>query len=200
MVCRCIFPLFTFVPVVYRMDEFALIGTSSESTSKSVSLDGARRMALKRIEAFVLTFSDPQTFAAAAASSAPASLSQVTESARIPEAGHLRCRFSLSLSCWYQKLYLYLFAPINVNFAYILHLERLDISQITPCCLSIVIHFDAPNCSSFLKSHQSVFYLFMVFPFWHSLFKWIDDPNLNWKKLLESWRSLNAIIVLPLII
>lgn len=96
MVCRCIFPLFTFVPVVYRMDEFALIGTSSESTSKSVSLDGARRMALKRIEAFVLTFSDPQTFAAAAASSAPASLSQVTESARIPEAGHLRCRFSLS--------------------------------------------------------------------------------------------------------
>ncbi|KAG5565410.1 hypothetical protein RHGRI_001337 [Rhododendron griersonianum] len=74
-----------------RMDEFALIGTSSESTSKSVSLDGARRMALKRIEAFVLTFSDPQTFAAAAASSAPASLSQVTESARIPEAGHLRC-------------------------------------------------------------------------------------------------------------
>ncbi|KAH7849803.1 hypothetical protein Vadar_023258 [Vaccinium darrowii] len=74
-----------------RMDEFALVGTSSESTSKSVSLDGARRMALKRIEAFVLTFSDPQTFAAAAASSAPASLSQVTESARIPEAGHLRC-------------------------------------------------------------------------------------------------------------
>lgn len=97
MVCRCIFPLFTFVPVVYRMDEFALIGTSSESTSKSVSLDGARRMALKRIEAFVLTFSDPQTFAAAAASSAPAPLSQITESARIPEAGHLRCRFSLCL-------------------------------------------------------------------------------------------------------
>lgn len=95
MLCRCIFPLFTFVPVEYRMDEFALIGTSSENTSKSVSLDGARRMALKRIEAFVLTFSDPQTFAAAAASSAPASLSQVTESARIPEAGHLRCRFSL---------------------------------------------------------------------------------------------------------
>ena len=80
------------------MDEFALIGTSSESTSKSISLDGARRMALKHIEAFVLTFSDPQTFAAAALSSAPAALSQVTESARIQEAGHLRCRFSLSLS------------------------------------------------------------------------------------------------------
>ncbi|XP_023899766.1 protein ARABIDILLO 1 [Quercus suber] len=74
-----------------RMDEYALIGTSSESTSKSVSLDGARRMALKHIEAFVLTFSDPHAFAAAAASSAPAALSQVTEGARIQEAGHLRC-------------------------------------------------------------------------------------------------------------
>ncbi|OIV89599.1 hypothetical protein TanjilG_15872 [Lupinus angustifolius] len=74
-----------------RMDEFALVGTSSESASKSVSLDGARRMALKNIEAFVLIFSDPQAFAAAAASSAPAALAQVTESARIQEAGHLRC-------------------------------------------------------------------------------------------------------------
>lgn len=82
------------------MDEYALVGTSSESSSKSVSLDGARRMALKHIEAFVLTFSDPHAFAAAAASSAPAALSQVTEGARIQEAGHLRCRspFSLSLS------------------------------------------------------------------------------------------------------
>ncbi|BBG97308.1 ARABIDILLO-1 [Prunus dulcis] len=74
-----------------RMDEFALIGTSSESISKSVSLDGSRRMALKHIEAFVLTFSDQQTFSAAAASSAPAALAQVTEGARIQEAGHLRC-------------------------------------------------------------------------------------------------------------
>ncbi|KAL5795001.1 hypothetical protein ACOSP7_003595 [Xanthoceras sorbifolium] len=74
-----------------RMDEFALIGTSSESTSKSVNLDGARRLALKHIEVFVLTFSDPQAFAAAAASSAPAALAQVTEKARIQEAGHLRC-------------------------------------------------------------------------------------------------------------
>ena len=80
------------------MDEFALIGTSSESTSKSVSLDGARRMALKHIETFILTFSDPQSFSAAAVSSAPAALAQVTESARIQEAGHLRCRYSLSLS------------------------------------------------------------------------------------------------------
>ncbi|KAI9180209.1 hypothetical protein LWI28_002332 [Acer negundo] len=74
-----------------RTDEFALIGTSSESTSKSVNLDGARRMALKHIDAFVLTFSDPQAFATAAASSAPAALAQVTERARIQEAGHLRC-------------------------------------------------------------------------------------------------------------
>ena len=88
------------------MDEYALVGTSSESTSKSVSLDGARRMALKHIEAFVLTFSDPHAFAAAAASSAPAALSQVTEGARIQEAGHLRCRFPFSLSLSrYRKLW-----------------------------------------------------------------------------------------------
>ncbi|KAH8516574.1 hypothetical protein H0E87_004792 [Populus deltoides] len=74
-----------------RMDEFALIGTSTENISKSVNLDGARRMALKHIEAFVLTFTDPQAFATAAASSAPAALAQVTERARIQEAGHLRC-------------------------------------------------------------------------------------------------------------
>ncbi|KAF3439371.1 hypothetical protein FNV43_RR17648 [Rhamnella rubrinervis] len=52
-----------------RMDEYALIGTSSESISKGVSLDGARRMALKNIESFVLKFSDQQSFSAAAASS-----------------------------------------------------------------------------------------------------------------------------------
>ncbi|KAL2330050.1 hypothetical protein Fmac_017631 [Flemingia macrophylla] len=74
-----------------RMDEYALVGSASESSSKSVSLDGARRMALKHIEAFVLMFSDPQAFAAAASSSAPAALAQVTEGARIQEAGHLRC-------------------------------------------------------------------------------------------------------------
>ncbi|KAJ1375917.1 protein ARABIDILLO 1 [Sesbania bispinosa] len=75
------------------MDEFALVGTMSESTSKSVILDGARRMDLKHIEAFVLSFSAPQAFAAAAASSASAALAQVTEGACIQEAGHLRCRF-----------------------------------------------------------------------------------------------------------
>ncbi|KMS99948.1 hypothetical protein BVRB_1g017930 [Beta vulgaris subsp. vulgaris] len=74
-----------------RIGEVASAGTSSEGVSKCVSLDGARRMALKHIEAFVLTFSDPQAFAAAAASSAPAALAQVTEAARIQEAGHLRC-------------------------------------------------------------------------------------------------------------
>lgn len=87
------------------MDECALPGSSSEGISKSVSLDGARRMALKNIEAFVQTFSDPQAFASAAASSAPAALVQVTERARIQEAGHLRCRFTQTpcrnlLDCW----------------------------------------------------------------------------------------------------
>ncbi|KAJ4825902.1 Protein ARABIDILLO 1 [Turnera subulata] len=74
-----------------KMDECALVGSSSESSSKGLSLAGARRMALKHIEAFVHTFSDPQAFASAAASSAPAALVQVTERARIQEAGHLRC-------------------------------------------------------------------------------------------------------------
>jgi hypothetical protein len=74
-----------------RMDEYALVGSSSESISKSVSLDAARRMALKNIEAFVLSFSDHQAFVTASLSSGPAALAQVTELARIPEAGHLRC-------------------------------------------------------------------------------------------------------------
>lgn len=85
------------------MDEFALVGTSTESSSKSVNLEGARRMALKNIEAFILTFTDPQAFTAAAASSAPAALTQVTELSRIHEAGHLRCRsFSLSSFLFYR--------------------------------------------------------------------------------------------------
>lgn len=75
------------------MDEIALVGSSSEGASKSVNFDGARRMALKHIEAFVLTFSEPQLFSMAAASSAPAALAQIAEAARIQEAGHLRCRF-----------------------------------------------------------------------------------------------------------
>ncbi|KAG1354394.1 Protein ARABIDILLO 1 [Cocos nucifera] len=75
----------------HRMDEVALVGSSSEGASKSVNFDAARRMALKHIKDFVLTFSEPQLFSMAAASSAPAALAQVAEAARIQEAGHLRC-------------------------------------------------------------------------------------------------------------
>ncbi|KAL6495354.1 Protein ARABIDILLO 1 [Orobanche gracilis] len=74
-----------------RMDEIALVGTSTEGGSKSVNLDGLRRTTLKHIDAFVMTFSDTQAFAAAASSSAHAALAQVIELARIQEAGHLRC-------------------------------------------------------------------------------------------------------------
>lgn len=86
--------VYLYLYILYRLDEVALLGSSSENASKSVNLHGARRMALKHIEAFVLAFSDPQAFSAAAASSAPAALTQVTELARIHEAGHLRCRFA----------------------------------------------------------------------------------------------------------
>ncbi|KAK6920368.1 Armadillo [Dillenia turbinata] len=74
-----------------RMDDVAMIGTSSDSGSKNVNLDGARRLALNNIKTFVHKFSNHQAFSAAAASSAPAALAQVTEAARIQEAGHLRC-------------------------------------------------------------------------------------------------------------
>ncbi|KAM7261071.1 hypothetical protein ACFE04_026546 [Oxalis oulophora] len=77
-----------------RMDEFALIGSTNESTSKSASLDGARKLALRQVETFVLSFSD----ANAVASSNPSTLSQITEKARIQEAGHLRCSPMLSSS------------------------------------------------------------------------------------------------------
>lgn len=74
-----------------RLDEIALIGSPLEGTSKSVSLEGARRLALKHIDAFILSFSSSPAFSAASASLAPAALAQVTEAARIQEAGHLRC-------------------------------------------------------------------------------------------------------------
>ncbi|KAK4798215.1 hypothetical protein SAY86_030541 [Trapa natans] len=74
-----------------RMDECALSGTSSESSPKVMSLDGSRRIALKHIEALINMFYDRQAFAAAAASSAPAALVEVTERVRIQEAGYLRC-------------------------------------------------------------------------------------------------------------
>ncbi|KAH0889998.1 hypothetical protein HID58_052427 [Brassica napus] len=51
-------------------------------------------MALKHIEAFVITFMDPQVFVAAAVSSTFTMLAQVTERARIQEAGHLRLEMS----------------------------------------------------------------------------------------------------------
>ena len=77
------------------MDEIALVGSSSEGTSKSVNLDGARRMALKHIESFVLSFSDSHLFSMAVASSGPGALAQIGETARIQEAGHLRCRYRI---------------------------------------------------------------------------------------------------------
>ncbi|XP_022842953.1 protein ARABIDILLO 1-like [Olea europaea var. sylvestris] len=69
-----------------RLDQVA-----TESISKSVSLDGARRMALKHVETFILSFSNPQAFSAASASLATAALTQVLNSVRIQDAGHLRC-------------------------------------------------------------------------------------------------------------
>ncbi|KAL5745885.1 hypothetical protein ACOSP7_027031 [Xanthoceras sorbifolium] len=73
-----------------RMDDTAPMG-SSEGTSKSVNLNMVRRTALKHIGDFVRSFSDQHTFAIAATSAAPTALAQITERARIPEAGHLRC-------------------------------------------------------------------------------------------------------------
>ncbi|KAG6492965.1 hypothetical protein ZIOFF_047936 [Zingiber officinale] len=69
--------------LVNRMDEVG--------SSKSVNFDGARKMALKQIEEFLLSFSDPHIFSEAATSSAPATLAQVVEAVRIPEAGNLIC-------------------------------------------------------------------------------------------------------------
>ena len=86
------------------MDEAAIVGTSSEGSSKGVNIEGARRMALKHIEIFVLTFSDPQVFSMAAASSAPAALSQVAEAVFIQEAGHLRCRFGFTFRVYFVHL------------------------------------------------------------------------------------------------
>ncbi|KAL6641464.1 hypothetical protein ACP70R_019645 [Stipagrostis hirtigluma subsp. patula] len=74
-----------------RIDEIEFIGTSSDSSSKNINVEGARRIAIKHIETFVLTFSDPHMFSMAAASSAPAALSHVAEAVFIHEAGHLRC-------------------------------------------------------------------------------------------------------------
>lgn len=75
------------------MDEVAFGLPNGESNSRTVvSLDVANKLALRNIEAFVQTFSDQQALTGAASSWAPAALNQVTEDARIQEAGHLRCR------------------------------------------------------------------------------------------------------------
>lgn len=74
-----------------RMEEAAAAGMVFDSAPKNGNLDGARRMALRHIEAFIMTFSDHQTFSVATSSCAPAAFAQVAETARIQEAGHLRC-------------------------------------------------------------------------------------------------------------
>lgn len=74
------------------MDEYAaMIGITSESTSKGVPLDGARTIALKHIEAFIMAFMEPQIIAAASSSFAPSVLAKLTENIQIHEAAHLRC-------------------------------------------------------------------------------------------------------------
>lgn len=92
------------------MDEFALIGTSSESTSRSSSIEMAKGKALKSIKSFLRSFFDPQTFAAAAASSSLAPLWQVAESSHIQEAGHLRCR--LKWTCFQNNIFPNIFSIV----------------------------------------------------------------------------------------
>ncbi|XWS36983.1 hypothetical protein CRYUN_Cryun19dG0004200 [Craigia yunnanensis] len=74
-----------------RIDGAVSVGPSSQGSSKTLNADGVGRMALKHVEEFVISFYDPQTFYAAAASLVPTALAQITETIRIPEAGHLRC-------------------------------------------------------------------------------------------------------------
>eukprot|EP00249_Psilotum_nudum_P024609 c29236_g1_i1 orf=349-3153(+) len=74
-----------------RMDEYAMGTTFCESVTKCGGLEGARRLATQHIEAFVQAFSDQHALAVAAVSWAPAALMIVADSARIQEAGHLRC-------------------------------------------------------------------------------------------------------------
>ncbi|KAK9749176.1 hypothetical protein RND81_02G107200 [Saponaria officinalis] len=74
-----------------RVDEAVLAGVSSEHAAKKIRLDGAKRIALKHIDAFLRTFYDPRAFAAAATSSAPGALTHVTKATQIEEVAHLRC-------------------------------------------------------------------------------------------------------------
>ncbi|XP_022730889.1 protein ARABIDILLO 1-like isoform X2 [Durio zibethinus] len=76
-----------------RIDADVPVGPlpSSQGIPKTPNIDGIGRMALKHVEEFVISFYDPQTFYAAAASLVPTALAQIAEAIRIPEAGHLRC-------------------------------------------------------------------------------------------------------------
>nr|ACQ55238.1 PHYSCODILLO2 [Physcomitrium patens] len=74
-----------------RMDEVAVRVSSGENHGRTVNLEAIRKLALRSIDAFVLTFCDQQALTAAASSWAPATLNQVAETARIQEAGLLRC-------------------------------------------------------------------------------------------------------------
>lgn len=73
------------------MDEVAVRVSSGENHGRTVNLEAIRKLALRSIDAFVLTFCDQQALTAAASSWAPATLNQVAETARIQEAGLLRC-------------------------------------------------------------------------------------------------------------
>ncbi|XVE56438.1 hypothetical protein DITRI_Ditri04bG0009200 [Diplodiscus trichospermus] len=76
-----------------RIDPAPPVGPSpsSQGSSKTLNADGIGRTALKHVEEFLISFCDPQTFYAAAASLVPTALAQIAEAIRIPEAGHLRC-------------------------------------------------------------------------------------------------------------
>ncbi|KAL3688900.1 hypothetical protein R1sor_015209 [Riccia sorocarpa] len=74
-----------------RMDEVAAGAALCENNARGGGLDAARKLAMRNIDAFVQAFSDQPTLQAATVSWAPSCLSAVAESARIQEAGHLRC-------------------------------------------------------------------------------------------------------------
>ncbi|OAE19519.1 hypothetical protein AXG93_1050s1010 [Marchantia polymorpha subsp. ruderalis] len=74
-----------------RMDEVAAGVVLCENNARGGGLDGARKLAMRNIDTFVQAFSDQPTLQAATVSWAPSFLAAVAESARIQEAGHLRC-------------------------------------------------------------------------------------------------------------
>lgn len=75
------------------MDEIVLAGSSPEHISKTLNLDGLRKLALKHIEEFLHAFTDIQTFYTVITSSSLTALAHVAEATHIQEARHLRCRF-----------------------------------------------------------------------------------------------------------